>query len=1165
MYKVFILLCFFVISNFIEAQNLYDGWKDPIPSSPNAESLGKYGAIPVNYFTGAPNISIPIYTLKTGSFDLPISLSYNAGGIRVDDIASWVGLGWSLNAGGVISVNIKGKSDICPYNLFNSNLIEDCYEVGAVFTNEQLKSRNGTLLTEEETQKLESIGDGSRDGEPDVFNYNFLGYTGQFVLNNGVCTFLSNNNGLTLLFNEANTEFIFTDIQGNKYYFNALESTTQKIKRYAIAGNDFISLAEKFNTNIPRSITAIYLSKIQISNSIDEINFSYTNDTLKTISRKNGYISTDGYLYDDPWELNSGDTENNYELAASRVTETHNTIYSLKLDEISNNRGATIKFNEGTITKRQDLNSNTYPLYNMNLYNNGNYINNWLFSYNYFQSKISNMDSYGNCLDKRLALKSVSKEDLSGDIIQLASFDYYGESETDLKLPYRNCFMGVDYWGYCNADINSTHTSRLNDMHTLFPLVETKMAINLKTIGESLYYDRGSCSNNTLYNQAPTFPLGSSKEANGYYTKSFSLKKINYPTGGYTIFDYEGHQYSKLLNNYRSGTYGGQRLKSMTDHSDEGSDIIKTFTYGTGVVINQPKNIFNAKLQLCYNGVYYYLVLNVHLQSNCLNDFYLLDGSGIGYDYVIERSALGTINYNFLTMADLLDMPEYKSQEEDYKTILAYIHAVDPTIFDFRLKIDGFCESTNYREAMHPFQESTIVKCIGNGSLQTKTFINTSGQIVKKEWYNYTIFPNATKVYGNKVQKVLGFGRFLSLDGEFSYTLQLFIDSYYLVGGKSFLTSKIDSNYFYDVNNIQTALSSTETYLYNEEQEQIKEKNITNSQGVSVITKYTYPNDYSNQSNGSSEVVALWALDMKNNINAPVETIDYKDGKVTGGQLTTYKNNGSGIPMPYQQYSIKTTLPLSPKTIGSTDNTNVFIPSSLAGSYYFLKDDNYTLDLTYDNFDLYGNPLQYSKPNDIKTSYIWGYNYTYPIAEVENAEYNEVAFTSFEDVLLTSGDEASDSWWVKMGSLNEGSTGKMGYEGSEISTLNVVPAGSYMLSMKAKNPVGQTGGAITVNLQGIQPFWPGTNWNYNERIITLSSPQKIILTINRAVIDDVRLYPSDAQMTTYTYDPLVGMTSETAPNGVTTYYEYDGFGRLYRVKDQDGNIIKQYEYHYANQ
>ena len=54
-------------------------------------------------------------------------------------------------------------------------------------------------------------------------------------------------------------------------------------------------------------------------------------------------------------------------------------------------------------------------------------------------------------------------------------------------------------------------------------------------------------------------------------------------------------------------------------------------------------------------------------------------------------------------------------------------------------------------------------------------------------------------------------------------------------------------------------------------------------------------------------------------------------------------------------------------------------------------------------------------------------------------------------------------------------------------------------------------------------------------------------------------------VTTYTYKPLVGITSQTDPRGVTIYYDYDNFGRLkeiYRMTGSSKQIIESYEYNY---
>jgi hypothetical protein len=87
-------------------------------------------------------------------------------------------------------------------------------------------------------------------------------------------------------------------------------------------------------------------------------------------------------------------------------------------------------------------------------------------------------------------------------------------------------------------------------------------------------------------------------------------------------------------------------------------------------------------------------------------------------------------------------------------------------------------------------------------------------------------------------------------------------------------------------------------------------------------------------------------------------------------------------------------------------------------------------------------------------------------------------------------------------------------------------------------------------------------WTYHEVMVTSTTS----VTISGSTyIDELRLYPSDAQMTTCTYEPLIGRTSQCSVDNKIQYYEYDGFGRLQDIKDPDGNIIKKIDYKYAGQ
>ncbi|WP_300935792.1 hypothetical protein [uncultured Muribaculum sp.] len=144
--------------------------------TPNARSFQRYGDIPVSLYTGTPSISIPIDTINDGSLSLPISLSYHSGGIKADEHPGWVGLGWSLMLGGVITREVRDvpdesdKSEETGYfrnhNILNNSVYIDGNNPDAVA--DMIDNNVSALI--------------HYDSEPDKFNFHFDGYSGFFML-----------------------------------------------------------------------------------------------------------------------------------------------------------------------------------------------------------------------------------------------------------------------------------------------------------------------------------------------------------------------------------------------------------------------------------------------------------------------------------------------------------------------------------------------------------------------------------------------------------------------------------------------------------------------------------------------------------------------------------------------------------------------------------------------------------------------------------------------------------------------------------------------------------------------------------------------------------------------------------------------------------------------
>lgn len=86
-----------------------------------------------------------------------------------------------------------------------------------------------------------------------------------------------------------------------------------------------------------------------------------------------------------------------------------------------------------------------------------------------------------------------------------------------------------------------------------------------------------------------------------------------------------------------------------------------------------------------------------------------------------------------------------------------------------------------------------------------------------------------------------------------------------------------------------------------------------------------------------------------------------------------------------------------------------------------------------------------------------------------------------------------------------------------------------------------------------------------EEIEKLAS-EKDLQSYYSSKLNNLRISLPGSRVTTYTYKPLVGIASITNPLGVSTYYDYDGLGRLinkYFINNNKKKMIESYDYHYA--
>ena len=97
------------VTGFCFGQSSPTDYPEVVPPPPSAASLMRFEEVPVDYYTGQPNISIPLGNISISKdLSYPIALRYNTQALRVDERSGWTGTGFSMATGGTITRTIKG-------------------------------------------------------------------------------------------------------------------------------------------------------------------------------------------------------------------------------------------------------------------------------------------------------------------------------------------------------------------------------------------------------------------------------------------------------------------------------------------------------------------------------------------------------------------------------------------------------------------------------------------------------------------------------------------------------------------------------------------------------------------------------------------------------------------------------------------------------------------------------------------------------------------------------------------------------------------------------------------------------------------------------------------------------------------------------------------------
>ncbi len=407
------LLFLLIIASFVpnKARAQY------LPPSPDASSLVNAGSL----YTGNVPEVFNLITLKSRQLSVPVTLSNIGGGIKVEEVASYVGLGWSLSAGGLITRSVKGRPD------------DDTSGYLTVGKNIPRPPQTDSTLFAAWDNFL-------KDGEADEFSYNFNGRSGEFFFDvNKKCYFTPDQK---LLLNitygglggKQIIKFVITDEMGTVYTFDILEKCSTYEQSWADSWSDI-------NHNLSDYNSSWFLSKIKSADAKDSIMFRYHASNYSMHIRANE--SNLAYAYEQSME-------GHFAIDSTFLTQVYK---SWNLDSITCSQ-AKVEFNYQN--DRHDLHGiDSYHPKSLSSINlkyknvNGDYTERqFQFAYNYVcKGSVYTEASAGwDTVCNRLILSSLTEK--NGSLSNNPYYFYYYSPE---QLPNRLYSNAQDHWGYYNG------------------------------------------------------------------------------------------------------------------------------------------------------------------------------------------------------------------------------------------------------------------------------------------------------------------------------------------------------------------------------------------------------------------------------------------------------------------------------------------------------------------------------------------------------------------------------------------------------------------------------------------------------------------------------------------------------------------------------------------